>query len=91
MVYLICYDLEDHHRPAAYVAVERIIHENATEVRKAMYSVWLVETTLLPKDWVDLLSPVFDQDDCFFICEIRRPYQGWIADEDCRWLCAKWS
>lgn len=89
MVYLICYDLEDHHRPAAYATVERIIYENATDVRKPMYSAWFVETTLLPKDWIELLSPIFDHEDSFFICEIRQPYQGWIAAEDCAWLCSR--
>ena len=86
MIYFICYDLDDHHRPAMYATVERIIYENAADVRKPMYSAWFVETNLLPKDWVELLSSVFDQDDSFFICEIRQPYQGWIATDDYKWL-----
>lgn len=89
MIYPIVYDLEDHYRPAAYAKVMRIIYENSISVHKLMYSAFAVETLLKPDDWVGLLSPIFDQEDNFFICEIHRPYQGWVASEEWDWLCEK--
>lgn len=89
LVLLISYDLNGHERPSAYRAVKKRIEEGATSFRRPLYSQWLVETPSSPQQWFDHLKSVIDSNDRLFVVQVRRPYQGWLDEEDWKWLNAR--
>ena len=86
MVLLISYDLNGHERPEAYEAVKKVITTNAQASIKPLYSQWFVETEDGPDAWTDRLKAVIDKDDCLFVLQVRRPYQGWLTTSQWEWL-----
>jgi hypothetical protein len=89
MILLISYDLNGHERPEAYEAVKAAVENNSNEHRKILYSQWLVATDLSPDAWSDLISEAADSSDSWFICQVQRPYQGWLDKELWEWLNAR--
>jgi hypothetical protein len=88
MVLLISYDLVGHERPASYAAVKAYIEKEAISAIRPLYSQWFVETTSGPDAWSEALqnNNLIDANDRLFICQVRRPYQGWLAESDWQWL-----
>jgi hypothetical protein len=90
MVLLISYDLNGHERPSAYTKVKNYIEKHATSSIRPLYSQWFVESGSSPEQWVDAFkqNELVDRGDRLFICEVTRPYQGLLTDEQWAWLRA---
>lgn len=86
MVHLISYDLNDHEQASAYTKIEKIIKDNAEDVRKPLYSQWFVKTTLSPNQWVQILNSALDSDDSIFVMQVQQPYPGWLSNSIHDWL-----
>jgi hypothetical protein len=91
MILLISYDLRGHERPAAYARVKSYIEQHAQSCIRPLYSQWLVETTADPDAWVKAFqeNQLVDSNDCLFICQVRRPYQGLLAKAEWDWLSTR--
>lgn len=89
MVHLISYDLDQHARPAQYAEIKRLIEQHAVSWAKPLYSQWLVETQESVDTWQQRLLQAMDQDDRLLVVQVRRPYQGWLAEEIWNWLNPK--
>lgn len=91
MVLLISYDLRGRERPSSYEAVKDYIEKHADSSLRPLYSQWFVETESSPQAWVDALKKnnLVDANDRLFVCEVRRPYQGLLSDDDWAWLRAR--
>lgn len=90
-VLLISYDLNRGERPSSYTAVRQIIEQHATSAVKPLYSQWFVETSETPQTWSDRIGTVADSDDSWFVCHVKRPYQGWLPKSVWEWLDARTS
>jgi hypothetical protein len=88
MVLLISYDLNGRERPSSYTKVKNYIEEHATSSMRPLYSQWFVETSSTPQQWSDALqnNGLIDANDRLFICEVARPYQGWLTEKQWVWL-----
>jgi len=89
MILLISYDLNGHERPSAYQDVKAVIEQNATDSIKALYSQWFVQTNESPDVWSERIKTVADASDRWFVCEVRRPCQGWLNKDVWEWLDAR--
>jgi len=88
-VLLISYDLNRDERPASYEAVRQMIERHATAWSKPLYSQWFVETSDSPDTWDARMKTVTDENDRWFICEVTRNRQGWLAKTVWEWLNAR--
>lgn len=88
MVLLISYDLMSHERPSSYAAVKNYIEKHAESAIRPLYSQWFVQTSYTPDAWVQALrdNELIDNDDQLFICQVKWPYQGWLAQHHWDWL-----
>lgn len=66
-----------------------MIEANAIDYRRPLYSQWFVETNGSSEAWVDTLKSVIDSDDRLFVCQVRRPHQGWLDKQIWDWLNAR--
>jgi hypothetical protein len=86
LVLLISYDLNGHERPSAYTSVKKTIEQHAISWARPLYSQWFVQTNDSVQMWSDRIQSVADQNDAWFVLEVRRPYQGWLSKEVWDWL-----
>ena len=88
MVMLISYDLNKHERPSAYAAVEKIIKDTVgqTNYIKALYSQWLVDSTISASTWSEKMKSVTDKDDMWLIVPITGNHSGWLNTNVVDWL-----
>ena len=86
MILMISYDLNASERPSAYEAVKDLIEQKAISWRRPLFSQWFVETDEGAEQWHQALKAVVDDDDRWFICTVRRPFQGQLAKSVVDWL-----
>ena len=88
MVLMVSYDLNGRERPSSYEAVKAYLEKYSISWARPLYSQWFIETTSSPEAWVTALrdNELIDSGDCLFICQVRRPYQGWLSEEVWSWL-----
>ena len=86
MVLLISYDLNGRERPASYTAVREMIERHAISSIKPLYSQWFVQTNDSPETWSARMQNVADATDSWFVCPVRRPYQGWLPRSVWEWV-----
>lgn len=89
MVLLISYDLNRHERPSAYRAVEEVIRRNASDLRKPLYSQWLVETSESVSTWSERLRAAMDANDRLLVLRMQGATDGWLDKEIWAWLAAR--
>lgn len=90
MILLVSYDLDGGERPSSYERIRRYIEQHARSASRPLFSQWLVQTDATPDAWVAALreNGIVDDDDRLFVCQIRPPYQGWLATDQWAWLSA---
>jgi hypothetical protein len=89
VVLLISYDLNGHERPSSYTRVREMIERDSVSWARPLYSQWFVETGDGPEAWHERMAGVTDANDRWFICEVQRPNQGWLAQDIWDWLNAR--
>jgi len=84
MVLLIAYDL---HNPGRdYDDVIKTI-KTAPSYTHPQGSVWLIDTSASPSDWVDKLAAAGDPNDEYFVTRLAHNWAGLNTDQDAvRWL-----
>jgi hypothetical protein len=66
-----------------------MIEKNSISWAKPLYSQWLVETNETPETWSAWMGEVADSNDSWFVCYVRKPYQGWMDKTLWPWLDAR--
>jgi hypothetical protein len=91
MVLLISYDLNGHERPSSYTKVKNYIEEHARASIRPLYSQWFLDTSYSVGAWVKALrdNGLIDGNDRLFVCQIHKPYQGSLTQEQWAWLNAR--
>jgi len=91
MVLLISYDLNKHERPSAYVAVEKMIKDTvgSSNYIKALYSQWLVDTTVSATTWSEKMKRVTDENDMWLIAPVKGEHSGWLSTPVVNWLSSR--
>lgn len=79
MILSISYDLHNHGRD--YDSVIATI-KTATSWAHPQGSLWLVDTTLSPEQWVAKLRNAGDQDDEYFVCRLAHNWWSQHMDKD---------
>lgn len=85
-VLLLSYDLKGHERPSAYEDVKEMVERYAISSKKPLYSQWFIETPDSVDTWHERMRDVADTDDNWFIVQVTRPRQGWLASSTWTWL-----
>lgn len=93
MIHLVTYDL---HQPGRdYAKIEAKIDELADDWAHPQGSVWLVDTLLKPRAWVDGLKAAGDPNDEVFVIQLRQNWSAtrmdaevvtWLKQPARRWL-----
>lgn len=86
MIIMISYDLNNFEKPQAYEDVANMIEKYAKDYRKPLLSQWFVETNDSVTTWNDRMKTVTDNDDNWFIVQIKHPYTGWLAKSFWEWM-----
>ncbi|KRL39883.1 hypothetical protein [Liquorilactobacillus nagelii] len=82
--YIISYDLDNPGQK--YDQVEKIIKSFGGAYIKIQGSVWLVRNSLSPEDMCTKLEQALDKNDCLFVCELVKNYQGLATDDQWKFI-----
>lgn len=84
MVYLITFDLN--HPSTSRKQVEKTIKESATAWCSFWKSSYLIKSSLASSQIIEKVKPILDDTDRLFIVESTNNYQGWLTDEQWKFI-----
>ncbi len=84
MVYLVVFDLN--HPKTSRKAVEQAIKEASVSWCSFWKSAYLIRSGLPSNQIIEKIQPLLDNADRLFIVESTRDYQGWLTDDQWKFV-----
>lgn len=79
MILLVAYDL---HQPGRDYDKIAAVLQKADSWAHPQGSVWFLDTTVEPSDWVDRLKAAGDPNDEYFVCRLRQHWASFRMDKE---------
>lgn len=82
--YMITYDLNKQGKD--YSGVHQAIKDSSVAWCHYWDSTWLIKSNLTPDQICDKIKSHLDGDDRLIIIEVKNNYQGWMTEEQWKWI-----
>jgi hypothetical protein len=82
--YMITYDLNKSGKD--YNGVYQAIKDSSTAWCHYWDSSWLIKSSHTPNEITDKVKTHLDSDDRLIVIEVKDNYQGWLTDEQWKWI-----